>query len=402
MSLYYSQYSGLFYCFVHSRYISIFSQQFGSSFHLADALAQFDPPCTLGDYLNSRQPLADQQNKAKVIVALLRHQLIMQLHRFCYIVPPFSDAKLPRAGHHCPDTLKLLKLQMSIAACDTLGEEFKPIVSDLCGSMLNTQSFCHVERKLNLFLRMSAYMHGLHHIEDMVYRLNVSSGCRWCLYCQTPRRCGKDSARREMSRKEDVSIERFRTVVSEDLLNQLREAQNSRQEILRELQEYASLLVVVRNMKNKKAEKINIRASLGHQVFVNAELDKKDTVIVKLGGDLFAELKLERAEIFVTEKLDVLRKKADLCLELASKIEATMKFIMATVASHAMVASNHIKESAVRSLITIGCRGKVKPKSIDPNTIRLMTALTNALATVILFTRTRRNLDRCRAPTPIK
>ncbi|PIO61406.1 hypothetical protein TELCIR_17072, partial [Teladorsagia circumcincta] len=155
------------------RYISLFSQQFGSSFHLADALAQFDPPSTLGEYLNSRQPLADQQNKAKVIVALLRHQLIMQLHRFCYIVPPFSDAKLPRAGHHCPDSLKAS--ENSIAGCRTLGEEFKPIVSDLCGSMLNTQSFCHVERKLHLFLRMSAYMHGLHHIEDMVYRLNVCS-----------------------------------------------------------------------------------------------------------------------------------------------------------------------------------------------------------------------------------
>ncbi|ETN71602.1 hypothetical protein NECAME_04634 [Necator americanus] len=88
------------------RYISLFSQQFGASFHLPEALAHFDPPNTLGDYLNPKQPLADQQNKAKVIVALLRHQLIMQLHRFCYIVPPFSDAKLPRADHHCPDSLK--------------------------------------------------------------------------------------------------------------------------------------------------------------------------------------------------------------------------------------------------------------------------------------------------------
>ncbi|VDM84603.1 unnamed protein product [Strongylus vulgaris] len=63
------------------RYVTLFTQQFGSSFHLADALAQFDPPSTLGDYLNSKQPLADQQNKAKVIVSLLRHQLIMQKSR---------------------------------------------------------------------------------------------------------------------------------------------------------------------------------------------------------------------------------------------------------------------------------------------------------------------------------
>ncbi|KAK6748768.1 hypothetical protein RB195_001414 [Necator americanus] len=150
------------------RYISLFSQQFGASFHLPEALAHFDPPNTLGDYLNPKQPLADQQNKAKVIVALLRHQLIMQLHRFCYIVPPFSDAKLPRADHHCPDSLK-----MQITACKNIDSSVKPIISDLCGTMLDTQSFSSVQRKLCLFLRMSAYMHGLHHIEDIVYRLNV-------------------------------------------------------------------------------------------------------------------------------------------------------------------------------------------------------------------------------------
>ncbi|RCN52371.1 prefoldin subunit [Ancylostoma caninum] len=300
------------------RYISLFSQQFGASFHLAEALAQFDPPSTLGDYLNSKQPLADQQNKAKVIVALLRHQLIMQLHRFCYIVPPFSDAKMPRAGHHCPDSLKT-----QIAACDNIDETIKPIVSDLCGSMLDTQSFSSVERKLSLFLRMSAYMHGMHHIEDIVYRLNVLAL----------------SEKHRMTRQEDEKVELFRTVVCEQLQSELAKAQKDRQDILKELQEYASLLVVVRNMQANNAGKINIRTSLGHQVFVNAELDRKDTVIVKLAGDLFAELKLERAEIFITQKLEILRKKAEICLELASKTKATMKFLMAAIGEYDKLAA---------------------------------------------------------------
>uniref|UniRef100_A0A7I4YID0 Centromere protein X n=1 Tax=Haemonchus contortus TaxID=6289 RepID=A0A7I4YID0_HAECO len=50
-----------------------------------------------------------------------------------------------------------------------------------------------------------------------------------------------------------------------------------------------------------------------------------------------------------------------------------------------MAPGNHVKESAVRSLITIGCRDNAKPKSIDPNAIRLLTALTNALTTETLF-----------------
>ncbi|VDP00459.1 unnamed protein product [Heligmosomoides polygyrus] len=129
-------------------------------------------------------------------------------------------------------------------------------------------------------------------------------------------------------------VERFRKLVSEQLLGELQKAHDDRKELLRELQEYASLLVVVRNMKINKADKVNIRASLGHQVFLNAEVDKRDTIIVKLAGDLFAELKLERAEIFITEKLDVLRKRADFCLKLASKIQATMNLIMAALGEY--------------------------------------------------------------------
>ncbi|EYB91109.1 hypothetical protein Y032_0210g2135 [Ancylostoma ceylanicum] len=50
-----------------------------------------------------------------------------------------------------------------------------------------------------------------------------------------------------------------------------------------------------------------------------------------------------------------------------------------------MVATNHVKESAVRSLITVGCRGKTKPKSMDANAVRLLTALTNVLASETLL-----------------
>ncbi|ETN71604.1 hypothetical protein RB195_001415 [Necator americanus] len=50
-----------------------------------------------------------------------------------------------------------------------------------------------------------------------------------------------------------------------------------------------------------------------------------------------------------------------------------------------MVATNHVKESAVRSLITIGSRGKKKPTSVDANALRLLTALANILASETLL-----------------
>ncbi|VDL65154.1 unnamed protein product [Nippostrongylus brasiliensis] len=131
---------------------------------------------------------------------------------------------------------------------------------------------------------------------------------------------------------DDKEVEWFRTVVSERLLGQLKQAEHDRTEILRELQEYASLL-------NNKSDPINIRTSLGHQVFVNGEVEKRDTIIVKLAADLFAELKLERAQIFVTEKMEVLRKRADFCLELISQTRATMNFIMAAAGEYEKLAA---------------------------------------------------------------
>ncbi|CAJ0600838.1 unnamed protein product [Cylicocyclus nassatus] len=49
-----------------------------------------------------------------------------------------------------------------------------------------------------------------------------------------------------------------------------------------------------------------------------------------------------------------------------------------------MVATSHIKESAIRSLITIGSRGKRK-LTLDANALRLLTALANALASETLL-----------------
>ncbi|VDM81517.1 unnamed protein product [Strongylus vulgaris] len=120
-----------------------------------------------------------------------------------------------------------------------------------------------------------------------------------------------------MTREEDEKIERFRSVVCDQLQGELSKIEKDRQQIVTELQEFASLLVVVRNMQNNKADKINIRTSLGHQVFVNAKL-----VI--------------------------------------------------------MVTTDRIKESAVRSLITIGSRGD-RGVLLDANALRLLTALANAL-----------------------
>ncbi|KJH49875.1 prefoldin subunit [Dictyocaulus viviparus] len=134
--------------------------------------------------------------------------------------------------------------------------------------------------------------------------------------------------------KDSEKVEHFRTTVLDRLNAELSDVLKHRDDIIREIQEYAALLVVVQNIESNKSGKINIRTSLGHQLFVDAELTRRDTIIVKLVGDLFAELKLARAEIFISEKLKILKKNADMCTEISSKIRATMKFIMAAISEY--------------------------------------------------------------------
>ncbi|KAE9421426.1 hypothetical protein Angca_001948, partial [Angiostrongylus cantonensis] len=127
-------------------------------------------------------------------------------------------------------------------------------------------------------------------------------------------------------------LEWFRTVVYDRLYRDLEEVLNRREEILRELQEYASLLLVVRNMQVRLSSKYVVTTvSLFLHCFFRA---KQDTVVVRLGGDLYAELRLARAETFVTEKIEILKNKAAVCLELSSKIRARMKFIMGVVGEY--------------------------------------------------------------------
>uniref|UniRef100_A0A1I7X7F0 Centromere protein X n=1 Tax=Heterorhabditis bacteriophora TaxID=37862 RepID=A0A1I7X7F0_HETBA len=149
-----------------------------------------------------------------------------------------------------------------------------------------------------------------------------------------------------------------------------------RERYLNDRHEYELLLVAINKIQCAGCSSVNMRVNLGHHVFVNAEIDNCNTVIVKMVGDLYAELPLPRAVIFIEEKIkwcntcdffliifQFLNKKASQADELASKIRAHI---------------DHIKDSAVRSLFKVGCRGKRKA-GINPDALCMLTTLCNLL-----------------------
>ncbi|VDK75514.1 unnamed protein product [Litomosoides sigmodontis] len=153
--------------------LSRLSEQFGEIFenaHLPSILAQFSPPCTLAEFVNApMHSFSVQQFRARMVAQLLRDQLIMQLHTFLYLMSPFSNETVyeyDMDGIQNDNFNHLLSSGMLTA-------EIKASVIHVYKTMLEQHSQQYVEDLLDLFSRLLPFLHGEHHIEDIMYRLNL-------------------------------------------------------------------------------------------------------------------------------------------------------------------------------------------------------------------------------------
>lgn len=144
-----------------------FAAQFGTTIHLAAGLSHFNPPKTLESFIRPNLPLHEQGVRAKLVVALLRHQMLMQLHQFYYILKPYSNAELPMPIEECPEDLK------KIIENSVLPEDVRKVVADICAVMLEKTGYSVVKRKLTLFVNCAPMMDGNYHLEDIKYKNNL-------------------------------------------------------------------------------------------------------------------------------------------------------------------------------------------------------------------------------------
>ncbi|EGT51095.1 hypothetical protein CAEBREN_29668 [Caenorhabditis brenneri] len=144
-----------------------FASQFGNTVHLSAGLAFFNPPATLGDFVRKTHVLYEQEVRAKLVVALLRHQMLMQLHQFYYIIKPYSNAVLPEPSDECPEEMRLM-IEKS-----ALPDEVKRLVTDICAAMLEHSPYAVVKKKLTIFVKVVPFMNGNHHLEDIKYQNNL-------------------------------------------------------------------------------------------------------------------------------------------------------------------------------------------------------------------------------------
>ncbi|VDN58358.1 unnamed protein product [Dracunculus medinensis] len=149
------------------------SEQFSELFENAQLpviLAQFSPPCTLAEFVNaSFHSSEEQQIRVNMVIRLLRDSLIMQLHTFIYLLPSFSSSSV--------DELEIEALReeniRDLIISSKFSMDIKATLARLCLSLLRNSSSEQVANMLSLFIRLSPYLNGNHHVEDIMYRMNL-------------------------------------------------------------------------------------------------------------------------------------------------------------------------------------------------------------------------------------
>ncbi|VIO95847.1 Uncharacterized protein BM_BM9328 [Brugia malayi] len=134
-----------------------------------------------------------------------------------------------------------------------------------------------------------------------------------------------------MSEKNEL-CEKYRKFAVERLQSDYEEMIKAVNCIVDEVKEYETLLLFINKIKVLDSEEpLKTQTNIGKDIFCEAVIDKWDHVIVKLFDDIYAELTLERAEIFITKKIELLSERAAFYERETHAVRARIHLILSSV-----------------------------------------------------------------------
>ncbi|VDM07754.1 unnamed protein product [Wuchereria bancrofti] len=140
-----------------------------------------------------------------------------------------------------------------------------------------------------------------------------------------------------MNEKSEL-CEKYRKFAVERLQSDYEEMIKAVNCIVDEVKEYETLLLFINKIKVLDSEEpLKTQTNIGKNIFCEAVMlvsgdgDKWDRVIVKLLDDVYAELSLERAEDFITKKIELLSERAAFYERETHSIRARIHLILSSV-----------------------------------------------------------------------
>lgn len=134
-----------------------------------------------------------------------------------------------------------------------------------------------------------------------------------------------------MSRN-NINFEDYRSFVKERLEVDYESVIKDLNIIVDEVKEYETLQLTINKIKELGIKKnLETQVNIGENIFCEAKINNCERVIVKLGGDLFAELTLDRAEQFIEKRIALLNERASVFKKEAISIRARIHLILSSL-----------------------------------------------------------------------
>ncbi|KHN85795.1 Protein UXT -like protein [Toxocara canis] len=134
-----------------------------------------------------------------------------------------------------------------------------------------------------------------------------------------------------MNRSPD-ECEKYRRFVSERLEVDLADVMKRLNAIVEEIRDYEVLQLAISKIKAAGVkESLETQVNIGRDIFCEAVIAKSDRVIVKLCADIFAELTLDRAEVFIEQRIKLLNLRACLLEKEAHSIRARIHLVLSSL-----------------------------------------------------------------------
>uniref|UniRef100_A0A914DBK2 GATOR1 complex protein NPRL3 C-terminal HTH domain-containing protein n=1 Tax=Acrobeloides nanus TaxID=290746 RepID=A0A914DBK2_9BILA len=101
-----------------------------------------------------------------MLMFLLRNQLIIQLHTYFFLLPPFSTLALPNFD----SSLLSARCRTLINERKEIDDEIKLNLIRICGELSNSgMSEMDIFWLLSSFISILPFLNGRHHFEDIMY-----------------------------------------------------------------------------------------------------------------------------------------------------------------------------------------------------------------------------------------
>jgi prefoldin alpha subunit len=124
------------------------------------------------------------------------------------------------------------------------------------------------------------------------------------------------------------SAEKINEVINENLRKELESLQIALNKINEDLIEYMQLQKTLEFLKEHKSDGFKTKVDVGANMFMKAKVEKIEPIIINIGLNVYLELEMDEAMKFLSMKIKVLEKEAEVVREQSLKVRCQIKILL--------------------------------------------------------------------------